>query len=383
MLTTILILIVSVYFVMNLGLVWVWLNHKPYHQQSFNNSLLSISVIIPVRNEAQNIISLLKDLEKQSYAKDKFEVIVADDDSTDNTLALLKEYQKVTSIRLLINPLPPKENNASPKKRAINSSIQLASGDLIVTTDGDCRVGEHWLATIAQFQAEKGAYLVSSPVTFINDANSFTKSLWQKIQTIEFSSLIGTGACAMLVNKPNMCNGANLAYMKWVFHEVGGFAGNENLASGDDEFLMHKIAAQYPDKVYFLKSQQAIVETQAHESLKSFYYQRKRWASKWRHYNNPITTALAVFIFLANFSLILTVILHLFSKISFENLLIIFAIKFSAELLFLMLVLSFLRKKSLIWLIPFVQIIYPFYVTFFGLVAQGKNEYVWKGRKLQ
>lgn len=383
MLAIILILIVSVYFVMNLGLVWVWLNHKPYQQQRFNDSLLSITVIIPVRNEAQNIISLLKDLEKQSYAKDKFEVIVADDDSTDNTLALLKEYQKISSIRLLINRLPPKENNASPKKRAINSSIQLASGDLIVTTDGDCRVGEHWLATIAQFQAEKGAYLVSSPVTFINDANSFTKSLWQKIQTIEFSSLIGTGACAMLVKKPNMCNGANLAYMKWVFHEVGGFAGNENLASGDDEFLMHKIAAQYPDKVYFLKSQQAIVETQAHESLKSFYYQRKRWASKWRHYNNPITTALAVFIFLANFSLILTVILHLFSKISFENLLIIFAIKFSAELLFLMLVLSFLRKKSLIWLIPFIQIIYPCYVTFFGLIAQGKNEYVWKGRKLQ
>ncbi|MFD2520813.1 glycosyltransferase [Emticicia soli] len=368
---------------MNLGLVWVWLNHRPYQQQRFNNSLLSITVIIPVRNEAQNIISLLKDLEKQSYAKDKFEVIVADDDSTDNTLALLKEYQKISSIRLLINRLPPKENNASPKKRAINSSIQLASGDLIVTTDGDCRVGEHWLATIAQFQAEKGAYLVSSSVTFINDANSFTKSLWQKIQTIEFSSLIGTGACAMLVNKPNMCNGANLAYMKWVFQEVGGFAGNENLASGDDEFLMHKIAARHPDKVYFLKSQQAIVETQAHESLKSFYYQRKRWASKWRHYNNPITTALAVFIFLANFSLVLTAILHLLSKISFENLLIIFAIKFSAELLFLLLVLSFLRKKSLIWLIPFVQIIYPCYVTFFGFVAQGKNEYVWKGRKLQ
>lgn len=383
MLATILILIVSVYFVMNVGLILVWLSHKPYKPQTDNGSLLAISVIIPVRNEAQNIINLLKDLEKQSYPKDKFEVIVADDDSTDNTLALLKEYQKITSIRLVINQLQPKENNASPKKRAINSSVQLASGDLIVTTDGDCSVGEHWLAVIAQFQAEKGAYLVSSPVTFLNDATGFTKSLWQKMQTIEFSSLIGSGACAMLAQKPNMCNGANLAYMKWVFHEVGGFTGNENLASGDDEFLMHKIAARYSDKVYFLKSQQAIVETQAHESLKSFYYQRKRWASKWRHYNNPITTALAVFIFLANFSLILTAILHFFSKISFENLLLIFSVKFSAELLFLILVLSFLRKKSLIWLIPFVQIIYPCYVAFFGLVAQGKNEYVWKGRKLQ
>jgi cellulose synthase/poly-beta-1,6-N-acetylglucosamine synthase-like glycosyltransferase len=368
---------------MNTALVIVWLNNQPYRKQARHNSLLYVSVIIPVRNEANNIIHLLKDLENQSYDKEKFEVIVADDDSTDNTLTLLKSFQKVTSLRLIIHPLPPKENNASPKKRAINSSIQLANGDLIVTTDGDCRVGENWLETIACFQAETQAYLISSPVTFINDANNLLKNFWQQIQTIEFSSLIGTGACAMLVRKPNMCNGANLAYLKSVFHEVGGFTGNENLASGDDEFLMHKIAARFPDKVYFLKSQNVIVETQAHESLKSFYYQRKRWASKWKHYNNPVTTALAVFIFLANFSLIIAGLLYGFHKIDLTDMLIIFFLKFSGELLFLMLVLSFLHKKSLIWLIPLVQLIYPWYVSFFGLVAQGKNEYIWKGRKLQ
>jgi cellulose synthase/poly-beta-1,6-N-acetylglucosamine synthase-like glycosyltransferase len=368
---------------MNVGLIIVWLSNKPYQKQISTEPLMSISIIIPVRNEAKNIINLLKDLENQSYPKDRFEVIVADDDSTDGTFALLKDFQKITSLRLRINPLLPTENNVSPKKRAINSSIQLAYGDLIVTTDGDCRVEEHWLVTIAHFQAEKKAYLISSPVTFLNSTDNAIQSLWQKIQTIEFSSLIGSGACAMFAGKPNMCNGANLAYLKSIFHEVGGFLGNENLASGDDEFLMHKIAAQFPAKVCFLKSQEAIVETQAHDSLKSFYYQRKRWASKWKHYNNLLTTALAVFIFLANFSLISAAILYLFHQIDAVNLLIIFSLKFSAELLFLILILGFLRKKSLIWLIPFVQLIYPLYVAFFGLAAQGKNEYIWKGRKLQ
>ncbi len=369
---------------MNVGLVIVWLRNRPYQKQILiKSSPISISVIIPVRNEEKNIIKLLKDLENQTYPKDRFEVIVADDDSTDNTLSLLRDFQKITSLRLIINPLPLKENNASPKKRAINTSIQLARGDLIITTDGDCRVGESWLETVAHFQAEKKACLISSPVTFMNDSDTFIGSLWQRIQTIEFSSLIGSGACAMFIRKPNMCNGANLAYLKSVFEEVGGFSGNENLASGDDEFLMHKIAARYPDKVYFLKSQAVIVETKAHDSLKSFYYQRKRWASKWKHYHNPVTTALAIFIFLANFSLIITAGLYLFNRIDLLNLLIIFLLKFSAEFLFLTLVLSFLRRKSLIWLIPFVQIIYPLYVTFFGLVAQGKNEYFWKGRKLQ
>lgn len=368
---------------MNVGLVMVWLRNRPYQKQMLNKSLIAISVIIPVRNEAKNIISLLKDLENQTYPKDRFEVIVVDDDSTDNTLSLLRDFLKITSLRLIINPLPLKENNSSPKKRAINTSIQMANGDLIITTDGDCRVGESWLETVAHFQTEKNACLISSPVTFMNDSDTFTGSVWQKIQTIEFGSLIGSGACAMFIRKPNMCNGANLAYLKSVFEEVGGFSGNENLASGDDEFLMHKIAALYPDKVCFLKSQAVIVETQAHDSFKSFYHQRKRWASKWKHYNNPFTTALAVFIFLANLSLIITAGLYLFNKIDLLNLLIIFSLKFSAELLFLMLVLSFLRRKSLIWHIPFAQIIYPLYVTFFGLVAQGKSEYVWKGRKLQ
>lgn len=382
-LVTILIIISSVYCLMNIGLIAVWLANMPYRLQAGNKQLLFITVIIPVRNEAANIISLLQDLEKQRYPSEKFEVIVADDDSTDDTLPILKDFQEQTTIRLLINQLPLKTNNTSPKKRAIDSCIQLATGELIVTTDGDCRVGENWLEVIANYQAKTGAYLVSSPVTFINDSDRFFTRLWQQIQTIEFSSLIGSGACAMLMGKPNMCNGANLAYLKSIFKEVGGFAGNENLASGDDEFLMHKVAASYPNKVRFLKHQSAIVETQAHQSLQSFYYQRKRWASKWRHYNNPVTTALAVFIFLANFSVLLTAGLCMFKSIALDKVLLILFLKFSAELLFLMLILRFLNKKRLTWLIPVVQLIYPFYVSFFGLIAQGKNEYIWKGRKLQ
>ncbi|MBA4852245.1 glycosyltransferase [Emticicia sp. BO119] len=368
---------------MNIGLTFVWLTNQTYRRQTDKQSLLNISVIIPVRNEAENIINLLKDLARQSYPKDRFEVIVADDDSTDETLALVKNFQKVVSIELVINTILPDERNVSPKKRAIESSIQLARGELIVTTDGDCRVGEEWLETIANFQTEKDAYLISAPVTFINDAKNWLKSLWQQIQTVEFSSLIGSGACSVIMKKPNMCNGANLAYLKSVFYEVGGFSGNENLASGDDEFLMHKIATRFPDKVHFLKSQAVIVETQAHDSLKSFYYQRKRWASKWKYYDSFFTTVLAVFIFLANFSLIVTAVSFGFRQLDLTQLLIIFLLKFSAELLFLIFVLSFLGKKNLIWLIPFVQLMYPLYVTFFGLVTQGKNEYIWKGRKLR
>ncbi len=180
-----------------------------------------------------------------------------------------------------------------------------------------------------------------------------------------------------------MCNGANLTYLKSVFYEVSGFTGNENLASGDDEFLMHKIAAKYPKKVRFLKNQDTIVETNAHTNWRSFYNQRKRWASKWQHYNNWQTTALAAFVFLANLVVPLSFGFWFFDFISTKILLLILLLKYSAEFIFLSLIINFLRKKSLIWLIPFVQIIYPLYVVFFGLVAQKQGEYVWKGRKLK
>ena len=180
-----------------------------------------------------------------------------------------------------------------------------------------------------------------------------------------------------------MCNGANLTYLKSVFYEVNGFSGNEGLASGDDEFLMHKIAAKYPDKVRFLKSQDTIVETKAHTSCRSFYNQRKRWASKWKHYSNWQTTALAVFVFFANVVVPLSFCFWIFDFISVKSLVLVLSLKFLAEFIFLSLVISFLRKKSLIWMIPFVQIVYPLYVVFFGLVAQKQGEYVWKGRKLK
>lgn len=405
MLIASLFIIIGIYFLANLSLIIIWLrnpnNNSFLKEKAFE--VLKISVIIPVRNEAENILFLLQDLEKQTYSKHKFEVIIADDDSTDDTLKIVQEFKKNTTINLIINQLPPKTNNTSPKKRAIDSSIKLASGQLITTTDGDCRVGEQWLESIANFQAQTGAYLVSCAVTFDNAAFkrnaarfaqapsskphsiilSIIHSIINNTQIIEFASLVGSGACAMFIQKPNMCNGANLTYLKSAFYEVNGFAGNEDLASGDDEFLMHKIAAKYPDKVRFLKDPNTIVETHAHASWRSFYNQRKRWASKWKHYNNWQTTALAVFVFVANLVVPLTFGFWLFDFISAQNFFSVLILKFSAEFIFLSLIISFLRKKTLIWLIPFVQIVYPFYVVFFGLVAQKQGEYVWKGRKLK
>jgi cellulose synthase/poly-beta-1,6-N-acetylglucosamine synthase-like glycosyltransferase len=362
----ILLIINSLYFILNIVFIFTWIKMRRNKIQYVSLKDSKLSIIIPVRNEQANILNLLNDLNKQIYPFKNFEVIIANDGSTDETENIVLSFQEDAQYDLkLLNIL--NENGASPKKRAIQKSIEISSGELIVTTDGDCRVSENWLSSIEAIYNEKQAKLISSPVTFLDE-----KTYWNTFQIIEFASLVGSGACAMNLKKPNMCNGANIAYTREVFEKVGGFAGNEHLASGDDEFLMHKIAKIYPEKVVFNMDENSIVFTKSQADFSHFYQQRKRWASKWRHYKDWKVIALAIFIFAVNLGMIYSIFTQ-----NYLNLL----IKCSPEFIFLCLIINYLGYKDKIKFIPIIQLIYPFYVVLFGIIAQG-NGYNWKGRKL-
>ena len=377
---TILLVISGLYalFTLVLAATWWRIPVQPAVAQnrtgSFAETSPRITVVIPVRNEAANLPALLADLNRQTYPD--FEVIIADDASTDDTLNIATLF--ALQSRFLLTPLRLADiQAASPKKRAITESIRIATGDLILTTDGDCRVGPDWVAAFADFYARHQPKMMTGPVTFLTD-----KTIFGALQTVEFSSLIGSGACTLAWGRPTMCNGANLCYEKRVFAEVGGFAGFDHLASGDDELLMHKIAEQYPEGVRFLKNRAAIVETDAHRSLKSFYNQRKRWASKWRTYRSWQPSALAVFVFLSNVVPVLALAGWLVGWWGGGVVLTVAALKVLPEVLFLGSILVFLQKKwATGWILP-TAAVYPFYVIFFGLAAQRKG-YQWKGRNLQ
>jgi cellulose synthase/poly-beta-1,6-N-acetylglucosamine synthase-like glycosyltransferase len=366
-------ILIGSYAVFTFLLTFFWARIK--NLPSGINSTDFISIIVPVRNEEENIAALLNDLENQSFPFSQFEVLIMDDSSTDQTAKIVNEVasRSHASIQLISLPNIP---TTSPKKRAIETAIVHAKGNLIVTTDGDCRTGPHWLRSIADCHAATGAKLISSPVTFTG-----SNSLTDHLQIVEFASLIGSGASAISAGYPSLCNGANLAYEKSAFTQVSGFDGVRHIASGDDEFLMHKIAARFPGSIRFLKDSRAVVYTKPHSTWSGFFRQRKRWASKWKHYQSRTPLVLALYIFLCNFSLLTGVALNVSGLIDLHTFLMLAAVKCIPEWLFLGIVLNFLqRPKSLIY-IPVTQLIYPFYVCFFGLAAQ-KPEYEWKGRKL-
>ncbi|MDW3193635.1 MAG: glycosyltransferase [Cytophagales bacterium] len=331
---------------------------------------VKISVIIPVRNEESNIAQLLEDLKNQDYRQDHFEVIVVNDHSTDDTVQVVEQAISEIDQQFRLIHLA----DAKGKKAAATFGVQAASGDFILCTDGDCRVPRTWISTYAAFIKAKSPYMVSGPVKMTGSR------FFDTIQAMDFSSLQAFGATSLEQGMASSCNGANMAYSKEAFIAVDGYKGNENLASGDDEFLLQKIFAQFPDKVFFMKSPAAIVETSPKNSLKGFIQQRVRWASKWRFYQDFWMRVSWVFTYVDFMSVFFITIAMLFGYLAWLPGCLIIAARWMAEMWYLRGPVSFLKIRGNILHLLTVSFIYPFYVLFLGF-ASIFGAYSWKGRR--
>lgn len=335
---------------------------------------LPIMVVVVGRNESANLPRLLRSLAAQSYPS--FSLCYVDDDSADGSPDLVRQQAAALGLRCEViclgaNPTPYR----SAKMAGISLAAKQLKDGLILLTDADCEVGPDWVRTFAEYQSQTQADLISGPVTFWP-----SKGWLAAFQTVEFASLVGSGAVSMILGRPNMCNGANLAYTKSAWEAVGGFGGLEARVSGDDEFMLHKIHQANPRKVQFLKSPQAIVLTAPQPKLSAFIEQRKRWGSKWRYYQNIKTKILAVSVFFFHGLWLLTIGLSLTQYLSGIFGIIIFLIKIFGEFVFVSQILIFLNKRNEIKNIVWVSIFHSFYIVLVGLLANA-GKFEWKNRR--
>lgn len=347
----------------------------PFFKPDNSSIHSSVSILIAARNEEANIARTLDCLMQQDFPKDLLEIIVVDDHSTDATAAIVASYadRGVTLIRLNEG-----DSLNSYKKLAISRAIAQAKGEIIITTDADCRMGSSWLKTVVQYMQREDAYLLSSPVVYSEEKSSF-----ERLQTLEFLYLIGLGAAGIGNGNPTTCNGANLAYRKSVFMELGGFKGIDNLASGDDELFLHKVAERHPSRIAFCKSEDAIVYTDAKPDLKSFISQRKRWASKSTKYKDKKVVFLGVSIWLFNVAFLLGVFQFLVNLPTMSWLLVLsFVLKLAAEYLFIAPLCRFAKRPELLFKLPILSFVHVLYLVYIGL-AGNIGKYDWKGRTVK
>lgn len=336
----------------------------------------SISVIVPARNEAVNIAACVRSVCTQNYPLHLLQVIVIDDDSDDDTFSIVSNI-KYEGVQIICHRLASVSNNIAPKKRAIETGISLASGTLIVTTDADCIAGGQWLRNIAARYEQAGDVFIAAPVKITTD-----HSLLSKFQAIDFLTMQGITGAAVSKRFLHMCNGANLAYEKKVFYEVGGFDGIDNIASGDDMLLMNKITRQYPAQYGFIKSQQAIVNTLPAHSWKAFFQQRIRWASKATHYQQPKIFFVLLLVYLTNLLIFCFLLLGIFQPFALLLFLFLCMAKFFMEFFFVKDVSAFFNHEKLIPWLLFLQPLHIGYIVLSGFLGQFKT-YQWKGRKLK
>jgi biofilm PGA synthesis N-glycosyltransferase PgaC len=363
--------LIAGYGALMLSLCYGWLRLASLSRTAIEGSS-TFSIVVAARNEESSIPNLLQSLANQSYPQKLWEVIVVDDDSTDRTLDVLhKAQQQYSWLRVINNATSGKHG----KKAALQAAIESSQNDIICTTDADCILPSDWLKPFAEAFQNQSIQLVSGPVAY--DASG---GILEKLQTVEFAGLIGAGAGCISLGQPTMCNGANLAFRKPAFYAVQGYAGNENVASGDDEFLLHKIADRYGKLGYtFLKQDRATVKTSPKKSAAALFEQRMRWASKWPHYQRQSPQVLALFIggiYVLMFVLMVTAVTGV---ISLKYAALLLLLKTGIDLFFFAPILRFFRLGHLWWAVLLLQLVYPPFVIALGL-SGFRKQYQWKSR---
>ena len=348
---------ISLYTLFSLSIIIGWFNlRKITPNNKKPQRKIKFSILIPTRNEALNIVKLLKDIDQQLYNSDDYEIIVIDDSSQDNTYQLVEKVD-LQNIKLV-------RSFGKGKKDALKTGLKIAKNEFIIQTDADCRIGNEWLSSINQYLNLYSVKLLIAPVIFESKNNLFSY-----LQELDFYALIMNTAGLAGIKHPVMANGANLIYRKELLNNINIW--DNKSASGDDIFLLHYIKKNYTSKdIHFLKSRTATVKTNPNLKLKDFIQQRLRWASKSRYYKDLETIGLGLFIFIFYLSIFILFISGFFFGKEISLLfLTVFIVKIFIDTFVLFPILSFYRKVFLLIYFPILSILYPFYISFVALIS--------------
>lgn len=352
---TLLFVLIFINYALFIGLlIWGFSKVKPFEKTTSENKT-SFSVIIPFRNEEKNLPNLLESFSRLHYNKEQFELIFVNDNSNDESERVINRW-RLENPWVHLTILDNVRISKSPKKDAITRAVTIAKHPWIVTTDADCEVQPEWLSVYDSFIQNQGTEMIAGAVRY--PKKGFVLSHFQQMDLL---SLQGATIGSFGLNEAFLCNGANFAYTKKLFWELGGFNGNNHIASGDDVFLLQKAMVMVPEKVHYLKAKKAIVTTKTEKSWMKLFRQRVRWASKTAAYQSDFAKALALMVFLANFSLLIVALLAALGKMEWPFLAILFTLKSLIDITLMVKTNTFL-KMSLVST-PISFLLYPVFST--------------------
>ncbi|RMD50546.1 MAG: glycosyltransferase, partial [Ignavibacteria bacterium] len=233
-----------------------------------DEELPTATIIVAARNEEENILRCIQSLDKCEYPDGKLEIVIVDDNSTDNTFNIVEEYIRGKEKFKLIKT-EKQFDNIKGKANAIANGIENSSGEIILTTDADCIVHPKWAKTLASYYTEDVGMVCGY-------TNQTTDSLFSTIQSIDFLYLMSVAAGTMNLKKPTSCIGNNMSYRRKVYEEVGGYQALPFSVTEDFQLLMavNKLGKY---QIIYPMDKNALVTSNACKDVKSLYWQKKRW----------------------------------------------------------------------------------------------------------
>jgi len=318
----------------------------------------SVSILIPFKNEENNLKLLVNDIIKQDYPKEKIEIIFIDDNSTDKGSEIIKGFEKdYQNIKYLAS-------QEQGKKNALKLGLKESKSEIIIHTDADVSLNKDWINTIVNSFIDEKILLSFGSVIFEHS------SFFEKLQSLELISLSGIAASTGIIKHPVLISGANLAYRKNIKQDF--IESINNIASGDDMFFLEKIKKKYPKSTKYIKDKNNIVRTKAEKNINSFIHQRIRWAGKTKKMKDLEIILSGIVSFIANISVIIVLV----SAIWTNNLVLILTVvsfKFITELFVLTIYSKYFKQLKLINYFPILFIFYPFYIIIIGVLSMFVN----------
>lgn len=326
-------------------------------------SLPLLSVVVAARNEAAHIPALLEALKASSWTG-PLELILVDDHSEDDTAETARSVG-LAGLRVL-------EAKGRGKRAALADGVAAATGTIVLLTDADCRPSPDWIPLMAAPLLQGGARWVSGPVMVDSGG-----SLLSAYDGLESQGMTVITAAGFAGGRPELAQGASLAFRKADLEALGGYAALPARASGDDVLLLQRFAAAFPGKCRFLADARAIVHTSAPPSWQALLAQRLRWTSKSASLA-PATRARMGLVYAAS----LMVLALPFPGWS-NSIGVFLALKITADLLVLHAGTRFFGHRRLLALYPLALAVHPLLVVISGTLGPLRPSYRWKGRRVR
>ncbi len=317
-----------------------------------------ISLIVPFKNEAENLPLLLQSIRQINYPKELLTIIFIDDHSTDSSAEVLAladlpfEFMRLKATQ-------------KGKKLAVQEALNYAKGERVVYTDADCTVSPDWIAELVLKFRENACKMILGPVLY-TEKPGLLNAMYQ----LDFLALIGFTEASVYANRPTMANAANMAFQMDFRKQLALADLRADIPSGDDVFILHYLKrTEGGQAIDFVASP---VETAAPDSFLDFLKQRIRWGSKASAYRDNDTQILSWLIFATNFVLVSSVFYN------WKFTLILFALKTIPDYILLRsLGYRWNRKRALKYFL-LSSLIYPFYLVLTAILSQ-TTKVKWKG----